>query len=115
MTGLPPEAATFTLRLDQSAAGATVWAAGELDLAAAEPLRHTLEALARRGRVILDLTDVTFVDGAALGAVVAARKDAGDDAEVVLRNPRGIVERVLRLTQLDTAFPIEPARAEGPA
>lgn len=113
MTGEPAALAPFGLRLEEAGAGVTVWASGELDLAAAETLRATLEDAARRGPVVLDLTEVVFADGSALGGVVAARKDAGDDARIVLRNPNALVTRLLRLTQLDQSFPIERGSATG--
>ena len=99
----------YSVRLEDSGGEAVVFAAGDLDLAAADELRDRLrEAAARHGRVILDLTEVKFIDGTGLGAVVAARKDAGDASAIVLRHPSPLVMRVLRLTQLDQTFPIEP-------
>lgn len=113
MSGASRDVAGFAVRLEESPAGAVVWARGELDLAAAGILRRTLVEAAAHGRVVLDLTDVAFVDGSALGAIVAARKEAGDDAEIVLRHPKAVVSRVLRLTALDESFPVERERPAG--
>ncbi|HWC86349.1 MAG TPA: STAS domain-containing protein, partial [Solirubrobacteraceae bacterium] len=51
--------------------------AGELDLAAAPALAHMLTELMRDGAadVILDLSEVEFMDGAGLGLLVNAHDD----------------------------------------
>ena len=99
--------APYGFRLERSSNGATVWATGQLDLAASEDLRTALVAAGRHyGRVILDLSETEFIDGTCLGAIVAARKETGPEIDIVLRRPTPIVARLLRLTGLDERFEV---------
>lgn len=98
----------FALRVEPSEESATVWASGELDLAANSALRQALrEAAEFSPVVVLDLREVEFVDGSTLGAIVAAQKELPEEGRIVLRHPNRVVMRVLELTQLDKAFEIE--------
>jgi anti-sigma B factor antagonist len=56
--------------------------------------------------VLLDLTEVEFLDSSGLGAVVAARKLLGTDHRLALAGLQPAVEKVLRLTHMDRVFPI---------
>ncbi|MDF0600671.1 STAS domain-containing protein [Psychromarinibacter sp. C21-152] len=60
------------------------------------------------GRVVLDLGQVEFLDSSGLGAVVAAMKLLAPDRRLDLAAPRGKVEKVFRLTRMDTVFVIHP-------
>lgn len=57
-------------------------------------------------RVMLDLGQVTFLDSSGLGAVVAVRKMLGPDRVLELARLSPAVEKVLRLTRMDSIFPI---------
>ncbi|WP_434616889.1 STAS domain-containing protein [Tabrizicola sp. M-4] len=59
-------------------------------------------------RVVLDLSEVTFLDSSGLGAVVAAQRflRAGQVLELAALTPA--VARVFRLTRMDTVFAIHP-------
>ena len=89
---------------------------GELDIANAAGLRAVLsEAVARNPHVIADLSDLTFIDCASLGALVRARaraREAGGD--LVLAGARGRVLRVLALPCLAGAFPVDAGMDEAP-
>ncbi len=109
MTGEGGSVQSFALRIEQAPGAATLWAAGELDLAAAPSLRSALVDAGRHAhRVVLDMTAVDFIDGAAIGAIVAAAKKAGPGTEIVLRHPNALAATVFHLTGLDEVFPIEP-------
>ncbi|KPQ16231.1 MAG: anti-sigma B factor antagonist RsbV [Rhodobacteraceae bacterium HLUCCO18] len=56
--------------------------------------------------VLLDLTEVEFLDSSGLGAVVAARKLLGKHHSLALAGLQPAVEKVLRLTHMDRVFPI---------
>lgn len=56
--------------------------------------------------VLLDLTEVEFLDSSGLGAVVAARKLLGKGRQLALAGLQPAVEKVLRLTHMDRVFPI---------
>ena len=57
-------------------------------------------------RVVLDLAQVQFVDSSGLGAIVAAMKLLGPDRKLELAGLTPTVEKVFRLTRMDTVFTI---------
>lgn len=65
-------------------------------------------------RVILDLGQVQFLDSSGLGAVVAVMKLLAPDRKLELSSLTPTVEKVFRLTRMDTIFTIHPqAGMEG--
>lgn len=59
-------------------------------------------------RVILDLGSVNFLDSSGLGAVVAVRRLLPDGIALELAALTPAVERVFRLTRMDSVFTIHP-------
>ena len=59
-------------------------------------------------RVILDLSDVEFLDSSGLGAVVAAMKHLGSERRMDLAGLTPVVDKVFRMTRMDTVFRIFP-------
>ena len=57
-------------------------------------------------RVMLDLSGVTFLDSSGLGALVAVMKLLGPDRRLELCGLTPAVERVFRLTRMDTVFTV---------
>ena len=55
-------------------------------------------------RVILDLSGVEFIDSSGLGAIVAAMKQLGDGRRLDLAGLTPTVDKVFRLTRMDTVF-----------
>ncbi|WP_170479198.1 STAS domain-containing protein [Ruegeria arenilitoris] len=55
-------------------------------------------------RVILDLSNVEFIDSSGLGAIVASMKQLGDERRLDLAGLHPVVEKVFRLTRMDTVF-----------
>jgi anti-sigma B factor antagonist len=88
---------------------------GELDTAGAAAAEAVVVAGAAGGRcVIVDLAALEFIDSAALGALVHARKlarQAGGDVQ--LAAPQGPVRQVLALTGLDEAFGVHASVASA--
>lgn len=64
-------------------------------------------------RVILDLSSVHFLDSSGLGAVVAVMKLMAPDRRLELSGLTKTVEKVFRLTRMDTIFTIHPAIEQG--
>jgi len=58
------------------------------------------------GPVILDLGRVDFIDSSGLGAIVAVMKHLGPDRRLHLAALLPNVDRVFRLTRMDSVFPI---------
>jgi anti-sigma B factor antagonist len=92
-----------------------VSAAGELDLASYEVLDRELAGAIDRGcrRLIVDLTGVTFIDSAAMGALVVNAKRLPDDGGCVVVTDDPRILRVFEITGLDRTFEIERSLAEG--
>lgn len=64
--------------------------------------------------LVLDLADVTFVDSTGIGALVELGHDAEDaEAGFRLRDPSPRVVRILQMTGLTDAWPIEETDAPG--
>ena len=68
-----------------------------------------LHASGAHPRVILDLSRVEFLDSSGLGAVVAVLKEVGSDKGFALAGLTATVEKVFRLTRMDTVFTIYPS------
>ena len=93
--------------------------AGELDLSTADALRRLLERALRSGRpVLIDLSDVTFIDVSGLRAVLdPAASGRGTSGCVVTVVASPAVLRLLRLLPIDVGRSIrvvaEPDRDGG--
>jgi anti-sigma B factor antagonist len=66
-------------------------------------------------RIILDMSQVAFIDSSGLGAVVAAMKAIGPDRQLELSGLTETVQKVFRLTRMDTIFKIHDTLAFGVA
>lgn len=97
-------------------ADTVVTVAGEIDLAVAESLRHSLEEELRLGpsALIADLTGVSFCDSSgftALIQILAEAQDAGIPFILVTRE-RALL-RPLALLGLDAVFIVHPTLASA--
>ncbi len=63
---------------------------------------------ATTGDVFLNLESVDFIDSSGLGAIVAAMKQLGPDRRLHLAALTPAVEKVFRLTRMDSVFDIHP-------
>lgn len=81
-----------------------------IDAAVAIAFKEAVRTAAGNGKgpVILDLSQVTFLDSSGLGAVVAAMKLLGPERPLQLAGLTAPVANVLRLTRLDRIFTIHP-------
>ena len=108
--------AAFTIR----ALGddAVLHCAGELDLASqvdlAIYLAHLLDVPSVG--VVVDLTEVTFLDSGSVGAIHALARAIRPDQRLRVVSPPGIVRRVLALTGFDRMVPVltPPDQRTGP-
>ena len=79
-----------------------------LDAAVAETFKGDLCALIDGGvrSIVLDLSQVEFMDSSGLGAIVACYKRLGPAGSMDLACPREPVMKVLRLTRMNKVFTI---------
>lgn len=84
--------------------------AQRIDSAVAVQFKDKMREVTENGpkRVILDLSKVTFLDSSGLGAVVAAMKQLGSERILEISGLTGAVEKVFKLTRMDTVFIIHP-------
>lgn len=68
----------------------------------------------RTGSLVLDLTDVEYMDSTTLGVLVGAlHRLKSENRELVLVNPRERIASLLRVAKLDSLFEIYPSVAEA--
>jgi anti-sigma B factor antagonist len=108
---------TLEVHLDQSGETPVVRVVGEVDIATAPVLRARLEQLpAPTRRVVVDLSEVTFLDSTGLSVLVGAwKRFSGDDSEGDLRLVvvRPTIQKVLEITGLDQVFSVFATLAEA--
>jgi anti-sigma B factor antagonist len=82
--------------------------ADRIDAAVAIQFKDRMRELAagRGGRVILDLSNVGFVDSSGLGAIVAVMKFLAPAAKLELAALTPTVSKVFRMTRMDSVFAI---------
>ncbi|KAE9631065.1 STAS domain-containing protein [Parasedimentitalea maritima] len=78
-----------------------------------EDMRNETEGGA--DRVILDLSEVEFIDSSGLGAIVAAMKQLGSSRKMDLAGLSPMVDKVFRLTRMDTVFDLYASLNEATA
>jgi anti-sigma B factor antagonist len=93
--------------------GHLIVASGELDIQATPRLSTVLAVASTSagGRLVLDLSEVSFIDSTALGTILKAAAqldEAGTNLEVVA--PDGPVRRLLEMTNLTQRFRVYSTR-----
>jgi anti-anti-sigma factor len=97
---------------------ALVRVGGEVDLATAPELAAALEEALAGGRaIVLDLSDVDFIDTSGVGAMLDARRQISDrNAELMVVAPPGSpARRLLELTELTEALAVVDSDDDTPA
>jgi anti-sigma B factor antagonist len=79
---------------------------GELDLASAPDLKWALSDALGSGAVqlVVDLSEVTFIDSTALGVLVGARRHLRPGARMAIAGMAPTVLNIFELTGLDSTF-----------
>src|SRR6195952_1131850 len=89
---------------------------GEIDLFTAPELKQVLaEALeSGRIRIVVDLTETTFLDSTALGVLIGAVKRLRSrDGVLTIVNTDANIAKTFEITGLDQIFTIRPTRDEA--
>jgi anti-anti-sigma factor len=86
--------------------------AGELDMATAPVLRERLEAATAQGatRIVVDLSEVTFIDSISLAALVAAKHKPGGAGRLAIVTEAPYALLILEATGLDSVLNVFPDR-----
>jgi anti-sigma B factor antagonist len=100
----------FSVSARQLASGGlVVHVQGQVDLYVAPDLKvRLLDALDRAdGRIVVDVTESTFIDSSALSTLFSAHRRARRrGGRVVLVNPSGEIARMLSITGLDAILDV---------
>jgi anti-sigma B factor antagonist len=89
---------------------------GEIDLFTAPELKQVLAESIEAGRIriIVDLTDTTFLDSTALGVLIGAVKRLRSrDGALAIVNVDDNIAKTFEITGLDQIFTIVPTRDEA--
>jgi anti-sigma B factor antagonist len=106
---LTDDEASFNLELDTSGPGPLVRVHGDLDLETAPELTGLLKTLLGPHPVVVDLTDVEFMDSSGLGVLVGAHKESiAHSGALVVVGPQPRIQKILRITKLDKVFTVYP-------
>lgn len=88
---------------------------GEVDVSTAPELNDRLERVRpAHGTIVVDMTDVTFVDSTGLGVLVTAlhgRRDQGGDLRLVITDPH--ISKVMDITGLNEVFSVFRSPADA--
>jgi anti-sigma B factor antagonist len=88
---------------------------GEADVVTAPQIRDALFAISERSPVVIvDFTDLSFIDSTALGVLIVARKrfgEAGGEVRLVGLQPH--IRKVFDITGLTESFPIHVSLDEA--
>jgi anti-sigma B factor antagonist len=86
-----------------------------IDAASAIQFKEKMREIvaAPSARVVLDMGRVGFLDSSGLGAMVAVMKALGPVRRLELAGLTATVEKVFRLTRMDTVFLIHKSLPEG--
>lgn len=88
---------------------------GDLDMAAAPAFeKRLLDSVSGEEPVILDLSDVTYMDSTAIGALIAVRRQANmTRGRFALVCQPGDIRRMIEYTGLDAAFDVAETREQA--
>lgn len=104
-----PEPMALQVNIEENADNTVVRVAGEVDAQSADELRgHLLQAAG--GRLVVDLSGVTFLDSAGLGALVSAHRVVAErGGAMAVTGAHGMVREVLAASRLDTVLDVRPS------
>jgi anti-sigma B factor antagonist len=107
----------LSVNVDQSPVGRVICRlVGELDVHAVPRFRQSLADLPSGSRVLIDVSDVAFVDSTGLGALIGGvrrARDHGGDVAVACSRPA--LSRLLRAIGLDRLVTISDDRGQAMA
>lgn len=91
--------------------------AGELDMATAPELRERIAAIAAAGvqRLLLDLSEVSFIDSVATAAILSARGRLGEEGRLAIVAAQPYVLLIFEAGGLDGVLDVFPTREEAEA
>jgi len=112
----PLEVAVLEITIEEGDDYTLCRPAGELDAYTVGQFREALTSLAEHSRVLIDLSDVPFMDSAGLGALIGGiRRARESEGEVVVACSRPNLTRLLHTTGFDRIVPVTESIEEAEA
>lgn len=65
--------------------------------------------------IVVDLSEVTFIDSSGLGALISSLKLVGDDGKLAVSGTKSTVLTTFKLTRMDRVFPMFDRQEEAVA
>ena len=77
-----------------------------IDASVADDFKHQMISLAKDGprHLMVDISDVDFIDSSGLGAIIAALKQLGPEGELTVCGAQEPVLNLFKLTRMDRVF-----------
>ena len=103
------------LSVDKTGDACVVKLAGELDLYNAPQVRDALVQACSDSpeRVVVDLSEVDFIDSTALGVLIEARRHLANNRAFLLAGPALETRRALEISGLDRHFTVHESVSEA--
>ncbi|HBR04024.1 MAG TPA: anti-sigma factor antagonist [Ruminiclostridium sp.] len=98
----------------ENTGGHVIHLKGEIDIYSASDFKERLyNSIGEGGQdVILDCSDLSYIDSMGLGILVGALKRIKQqNHDIVIKNPKSTVRKLFRITGLDKVFIMEEAGA----
>ena len=89
---------------------------GEIDLFTAPEFKHSVGKPIEEGvgRVIVDLTETTFIDSSSLGVMIGAQRRLKQrDGDLVVVCDNDAIVKTFKITGLDSVFTLFPSLGEA--
>jgi anti-sigma B factor antagonist len=113
---MPPEFSLTSEPIDADGGVVAVAVSGEIDLFTAPELKAAIADAVDGGstRIVVDLTQTTFLDSTALGVLIGAVKRLrSTDGALSIVNTDATIAKTFEITGLDQIFTIRPTRGEA--
>ena len=104
----------FSISVERNGGEGAIAVAGDLDLASADRLEHEVGRQRAAGviRLVIDLSDVDFIDSTGLRVLLTLRNDAKRNSyAVTFVPPRAAARRIFTITGTRALFEWERGRA----
>jgi anti-sigma B factor antagonist len=100
----------FQVEVSSEGTKAVLYLRGELDVSSSAALEEELARIDGSTLIVLDLTDLEFIDSTGLGVLVKAHQRVRDEGtRLVVVHDGGQVKRLLELTGLDQQLELVPS------
>jgi anti-sigma B factor antagonist len=102
-------ALNWSVEVEGDEASAVIRLAGEFDLYNVEELARAVDQLEAAHAVVVDLSEVTFIDSTVLGCLVRLNRRMPRSGGLVIYGPSDAVRRAFAVSGLDRYFAIVEA------